>query len=186
MPKKQKQINYEERNGKKRVLFLLGLTVVLTLGSIAVMVLIPYLNTLPLYRSFFKTYTTAYISEESVLSPENTFYIDTTNSDGHGEELIIGSEDANVELGDFNNPKYIFADRGSIDSNIFISFSLSGANPVDIITHMYVCTEDGSNITMLDNKDASIIEGNPYIISFNKEEDIFVNRVTVSYKVRIK
>lgn len=186
MPRKPKQVNYEERNGKKRVLFILGLSLILVLGSVAVMALIPYLNTLPLYRSFSRTYTTAYIKEDSELSAEGSFFIDTVNKDGNDEELIIGSEDTNVELGDFDEPKYIYADRGSTSSNIYVSFALTGANPVDIICHVYVCDEDGNNIVMLDNKDASIIEGNPYITSFNKEEDIFISTVTISYKVRIK
>ena len=44
MPKKVRQINYEEKNGKKRVVFLIILIIIVLFGSITVMALIPYLN----------------------------------------------------------------------------------------------------------------------------------------------
>ena len=170
MPRKLKQVNYEERNGKKRVLFIFGLTLILILGSVAVMVLIPYLNTLPLYRSYFRSYTTAYIKEDSELTTDKTFVINTTNTDGNEEELIFSSEDGNAELGTFVEPKYIYCDRGGVDSNISVSFTVKEKEALNIICHIFVCDEDGDNIVMLENDEVTITEGNPYITSFIKEE----------------
>lgn len=186
MLKKLKQVNYEEKNGKKRVVFLFLLILILILGSVAVMVLIPYLNTFPMYKTFTRTYTTSVLNEESTLTTENTFVVATSNSDGNEEELVFASTDINVELGDYIEPKYIFADRGGLASNASVGFLVKEKQAVDIYLNIYLCDENGENITQLTGEESSRSWGEYYTISFYKEADIFISSVTLSYAIRIK
>ncbi len=186
MPKRIKQINYEEKNGKKRVLFLACLIIILLLGSIAVMALIPYFNTLPIYRSYSRTYTTALIDEHSTFNTDHEYVSGSFNSDGDEERLVFSSGDPNVELGDYHEPKYIFADRGGIDSNIRLEFTVKSRNMLNIVLHIYISDEVGENVQMLNDSEVTIATGESCIASFHKEEDIFINKVTVSYTLRIK
>lgn len=186
MPKKVRQINYEEKNGKKRVVFLIVLIIIVLFGSITVMALIPYLNTLPLYRRYSRVYTTSLIDEHSAFNTDHEYVSGSFNSDGDEERLVFSSVDPNVELGDHLEPKYIFADRGGIDSNVSLDFTVKNRNILNVVLQIYVSDEVGENIELLNDSDITITIGESYTASFNKEEDIFINRVTVSYSLRIK
>lgn len=186
MPKKVRQINYEERNGKKRVLFLVVLLIVVLLGSVTVMALIPYLNTLPLYRSYFKVFNSSYLTETTALTPDNALVLSSKNSDGNYETMTFTSTDSNVEIGNYEEPHYLFADKGGVDSNVTIVFDVEGKDAVDIICHIYLSDETGENIIMLSNDEVTTDKVLYFTAFFEKEEDIYISTVTMSYKLRIK
>ena len=84
MTKKLKSQTTEKRT-KKRVLIFFFLVFVILFGSVATAVLIPYLNTLPIYISSSFVYTTDLLNDSSSLDVNNRFVLST----GSNEELVF-------------------------------------------------------------------------------------------------
>ena len=182
MTKKIKSQTTEKRT-KKRVLIFFFLVFVVLFGSVATAVLIPYLNTLPIYISSSFVYTTDLLNDSSSLDVNNRFVLST----GSNEELVFSSTQEHINIGDYNDKHYLFCDKDAETSNVNISFSISEVEVKDVTFKIFICNEYGTKTKELDKSTFVILEeDNIYKTTIDSDNNIFINSVTVSFKKRVK
>lgn len=180
-----KSTNKEERNGRTWVFVLAIFAIVLLLGSVGFAIAGPYIMTLPVYETLTATYTTEMLTNESSLDTDNTFTLTKKNKYEMNEKIVFSSEDSNVYIGPDPEFPYIFGNKGAENSNVSFSFTLDTEKEYkDIVLTVFSCLEDGSGVAEFD-KD-SIIYNEDKTIKIEKTSDIFIKKVSVTYKLRVK
>ena len=183
--KKTQSINREQRNSNPLLYILISFATILLLAGIVFVVITPYLKTLPVYKTFSHTYTVEVIDDTSHLESDGSFILSSKNSLENNETLTLSSEDLNVEIGPLEPKAFIYADKGDADSNVIFKFTEETDKEIkDIIYTIYLCDEDGSNVVKTPGDD--LLKNEDGSVTVKKDTNIFVNRVSVSYTLRVK
>ena len=176
--------NQEEINGKKRTLFFLLLSFVLVLGSVATAVLLPYINTLPVYQGVTSVFDTKLITTETVLDTDNSLRL----TDSHNRRITFTSTNDQIYAGT-TETKYIFADKAGADSNVSMKFTYNSGELKFIKFKIYACNEAGTNVWEVEDKTLITYEKDEFdfiTATYTNTSNIFINKVEVSYQLRVK
>ncbi|MBO6279994.1 MAG: hypothetical protein J6M95_00230 [Bacilli bacterium] len=176
--------NEEERNGKKRLIVLIILFFVILLGGTATAVIIPYIKTLPVYKSFKVTYNASMITDSSVLESDLSFKLTTTNSLNNQETLSFSTTNTSVSLGPVSTHPYIYAAKGEENSNVTLKFTVDTALEIkDIYFDIFKSNAEGNVITELTDAE---FQTNNNEAHYESSSNIYINTVVVTYKLRVK
>ena len=176
--------NIDEINGRKRTLFFLLLSFVLVIGSVATAVILPYIETLPVYQSRTAVYDSSLVTTETALDVENklTFTIEENYS------LTFSSSDSNVLAGT-TETKYIFADKGGADSSVSMKFTFNSGDIRFVKFKLFTCNASGTSIYEIDDKTKISYEKDDHdfiTMTYVSSSHIYIHKVIVSYQLRVK
>jgi len=183
---KKGTINEGERNGKKRVVILFVLIGILLVGSGALFASIPYLNTLPMYKTVSSTYSTSFLTNTTALDSDNSLVIKNNNSFGKEETFTLSSSGANILLGNHETKAYLYSVKDGATTNVSMNFTVADTDFKDVRYSVSICRENGSGVNKINSSLIVHSEENPAMATINWTSNIFIKEVTVSYKVRIK
>ncbi len=187
MAMKNRVINEGERNGKKRVLFMIIFSCFLLLGSAFVFAASPYLNTLPIYEKVSRTYTPSLITETTELEDDGSLLLNNKNKYEKEEKLRLSSTNTNTHIGDYHTSKFIYGDVDGASSNITLSFTVEEVEIKDVKFDISVCKVDGTSVTKLKEEDYIFQDTlNEFVAIINRTSDIYISTITITYFLRVK
>ncbi len=161
------------------------LAIVVFIAAVCFAALAPYFKSLPVYQSFIANYTVDLITVDSSLNSDGSFELTGKNSIQLDEKLTFSSSDTNVGIGNYDPHDYIYRDKGGENSNVTLLFTVETDKEVkDVFYNVVFCDEDGTNPVTVNQEE--IVNNENGSITINKTTNIFVNKVTVNYKIRVK
>ena len=182
--KQKSPVNTEEKNGNKRIIFFLILSFILVLGSVGVAVLLPYIETLPVYATKTLSFDTSLIDTSTTLDSENklSFTLEENYT------ITFSSDDSHVYAGT-TETKYVFSDKGGASSNVSMKFTYTNGDVRFVKFKLFVCNEAGTVITEVEDKNKISYEKdeNEFLtMTYLNNSNIFVEHLVVSFQLRVK
>ncbi len=174
--------NNKEKKKINKWLITILLLLLLLIGAVLAIFLPGIINGNKEDTKYVSSYTVNLINDSSSLDTDKSFTLHLTNEVLNKEEsLRFSSTDNNVGVGPYLTKPYIFEDRGGVNSNVKIEFTISDLTIKEIKYEISVSDIDGNNITILDESSYTL-ENNS--VTYVSTSDIFINKVVVTYSIK--